>query len=264
MATLTKEIDANDETAKTVPPAEEKRIAYFMTWAPQVAVAILIAHRYHPILPLRDILFCALYPTYLLLANRYRFASNLLVRQRPTDHQYNVSVLISNFFSEQDESWFKNYMVVATTLGAILPLVAIFHAPAEVAALAAPPLFVLYCQIIGESIVFLNPFVHRFIALLVPVGFQVYRMNLLVEWFIHSVSLYEGSVEGQIPVWYKMGLALSGLNLLFWSYNVFVVLLLRVFPEYLTDAKCESPDTHGVWFSFVRESGEPLPSNESR
>mmetsp|Transcript_7594 Transcript_7594/g.13398 ORF Transcript_7594/g.13398 Transcript_7594/m.13398 type:complete len:238 (-) Transcript_7594:68-781(-) len=229
-------------------------------WAPsaQIIFAITIAHQYYPIIPIRDILFCTLYPAYLLAANHYRFASNLPIRERPNDHPHNVSVVASNFFSGENDVWFKKYMAIAVVIGVVFPLITIFCAPAEVGVLSAPSLFVLFCQIIGESIVFFNHHVHRFITILVPVGFSVYRINLLVEWFVRSVSMYNSAAMGIIPVWYTLGLVISGLNLTFWSYNLFVMLLLRVFPEYLAETKCESPNVRVVSLPFIREH---LPSS---
>jgi len=186
---------------------------------------------------------------------------------------------MKHFMSGDDEPWFKRYMVFAATLGLILPLLTVVYMPVrEVAVLAVPPLFVLWCQIIGESVVMFKPNVHRFITLLVPVGFSAYRMNLLIEWFRSSVALYmqhvlvgwyvgSGSfdpnaasaaqlaeISSAAPVWYTLGVILSGANLLFWSYNLFVTLLLKVVPQYLSSEKCESPQMRVIWLPFI---GEP-------
>merc|ERR1712226_1742827 len=86
-----------------------------------------------------------------------------------------------------------------------------------------------------------NPYAHLFVTLLLPLGFSIYRMNLLVEWFLGSVSLvFESSAVSPATLW---GLVLSSLNLVFWTYNLFVMLLLRITPEFLSDDKCESPPT---------------------
>ena len=224
-------------------------LARVMSLAPsaQIILAIILARRYYPIISLRDILFCAIFPTYLVFANNLRFKSNLTIRERPKNHPYNISVVMSRFFSAADEAWFQKYMTLAATIGLILPLIAIFYAPREVAVLAAPHLFVLWAQIIGESIVMFNPNVHRFIALLVPLGFSVYRLNLLVEWFLGSVELYKDTIEST-PVAYVLGLALASINIVFWFYNLFVALLLKITPEMLNDSHCESSDMRVMLF----------------
>lgn len=232
-------------------------LARMMTCAPsaQIFLAAYLAHQYHPILQLRHTLFCTLFPAYLLLANRLRFASNLPIRQRPKDHPYNISVTMSDFFSGSNETWFQRYMIMASIIGLVLPLITIFCAPSEVALLAAPHLFVLWCQIIGESLVMFNQNVNRYIALLMPLGFSVYRMNILVDWFLGSVSLYAdvSGIGEDIPTGYALGLSLAGLNLVFWTYNLLVTLLLKITPEFLSEEKCEHPKMQVVSLPFNKD-----------
>ncbi len=107
-----------------------------------------------------------------------------------------------------------------------------------------------------------NPNSHRYVTLLVFVGFSVYRMNLLVEWFLGSVSLYlDGlgrwgghSVMEDVLSGHGWGLALSSLNFVFWTYNLFVTILLKIVPEYLSDEKCESPDVPVISLPFIKET----------
>ena len=224
----------------------------------QILLAMLIAYRYNPVIQMRDLLFCTLFPTYLLLANQLRFKSNQLIRQRHKDHPHNISVVMSKFFSGSDDIWFKKYVGLAAFIGLLLPLLTIFYASSEVKVLAAPHLFVLWCQIIGESIVMFNPNVHRFITLLVPVGFSVYRMNLLVEWYLGSVALMNADYASAGSIW---GVVLSSINLIFWTYNLFVALLLKITPEFLSEEKCEYPEMQVISLPFV---GEPRPKFESK
>jgi len=165
---------------------------------------------------------------------------------------------MSKFFSGSDDGWFKKYVGLAAVIGLLLPLLTIFYGPSEVAVLAAPHLFVLWCQIIGESIVMFNPNVHRFVCLLVPVGFSVYRMNLLVEWYLGSVPLMNADYASAGSVW---ELVLSSINLIFWTYNLFVALLLKITPEFLSEDKCEYPELQVISLPFV---GEPRPKYESK
>ncbi|KAL7526098.1 hypothetical protein ACHAXR_001315, partial [Thalassiosira sp. AJA248-18] len=174
----------------------------------------------------------------------------------------NVSVVVEKFFSGSDAKWFQKYMFTAATIGLLLPIITILCAPNEVVVLAAPHLFVLWCQIIGESITMVNPYVHRYVNLLLPIGFSVYRTPQLVDWFLGSVSLYNKNVLAttataeNISAAYAWGLALASLNLVFWTYNLFVMLLLRIAPEFLSDDMCEYPDVQVISLPFIQEPGK--------
>ncbi|KAL9187735.1 hypothetical protein ACHAXT_006113 [Thalassiosira profunda] len=221
----------------------------------QIVAAAYLAHRCYPTISLRDVLFCVLYPTYLAFANHIIFANNEIIRRRPKEHPHNAEANLAKFFSGGDAPWFARYMGLAATVGLVLPLATIFGAPEEVATLAIPHLFVLWVQIIGESATMFNPYSHRYITILIPIGFSVYRMNLAVEWFLGSASLYKSaSAENGDSMWHTLGLVLSAANVLFWTYNLFVVLMLKVVPEYLKDELCESPDVRVVALPVV---GEP-------
>jgi hypothetical protein len=64
--------------------------------------------------------------------------------------------------------------------------------------------------------------------LLVPIGFNTYRMRVLVRWCVAAVAAGLGP--------WQVGLAF--LNLGFWAYNLFVFLLLKVVPYYLDPQRC--------------------------
>ena len=69
----------------------------------------------------------------------------------------------------------------------------------------------------------------------------MYRQSLLVDWFSASLAAYESaSASGNSSQWYKFGLILSSVNLVMWTANLFVFILLRWTPELLADEKCES------------------------
>ena len=203
------------------------------------AQSLLIAMMVHKFdIPTRHMLFCVLYPTYLIFANHYRFGNNIAVRQRPAHHPFNLSVVMSKIYSESDTTWFKGYMTFATTIGVLLPLLTVSYAPTEVADAAISPLFVLMTQLTCETAVMLNPYVHRFIAFLVPLGFFVYRQSLLLGWF--QESMFMAAVHAS-SIWYTFGAVLSSINLVFWTITLFVFALLRWAPELLADEKFESP-----------------------
>merc|ERR1719183_2852182 len=266
--------DTTDEKIETITPTKQllfKPMPHSNTGLPlarlfassgptlQILLAMLIAYRYYPTISLRDLLFCLFFPTYLCIVNQVRFNSNLLIRQRSKEHPHNISVVMSKFFSGSDDIWFKKYVGLAAVIGLLLPLLTIFYGSSEVKVLAAPHLFVLWCQIIGESIVMFNPSVHRFITLLVPVGFSAYRMNLLVEWYLDSVALMNTADHASAgSIW---GVVLSSINLIFWTYSLFVALLLKISPEFLSEEKCEYPEMQVISLPFV---GEPRPKYESK
>ena len=210
-----------------------------------ILTAIAVARKYGDMIPKRDALFCVLFPSYLMYAN-YR-----IMMRRDAKGRHSASVLASGgLYSGSDDAWFKGYVMLASIIGLLLPLVTVLIAPCEVASLAAPHLFVLWCQIIGESMTKFNPNCHRLVTLMVIVGFSAYRMNLVVEWFLGSVSLYRDVLgrrgnhiivvmEDMVELGYGWGLVLSGLNLLFWTYNLFVTILLVIVPEHL---RCEGTE----------------------
>lgn len=211
----------------------------------KLLLVIAVAYHYNTSIPTRDIIFCILYPSYLILINHLRFDSNSTIRQRPANHPYNATVVTSSLFSQENAGWFKKYMLFAATIGLALPLITIIYATnREVAALAVPHLFVLGCQIIGESMTKYNPNCHRYVTLLVILGFSIYRLHLLVEWFLGSVvSLYyrEGHYNNELLLSEQgWGMVLSSINLVFWTYNLFVTVLLQIVTEFLSIDKCES------------------------
>lgn len=228
----------------------------------QIILAAYLAYRCFPIISTRDISFLIIFPAYLILANHLRFANNLPIRQRPNDHPNNASVVVSKLFSGQDSPWFQRYVAFAGILGLLLPLITIFCAPEEVGNLAIPHLYLIWLQIVGESIVAYNTYVHRFISLLVPIGFSFYRMDHLVQWFLGSLSLFRAAASAPITIEsistvdpaITLGLVLSGFNLVFWTYNLFVTILLKITPEILADEQCESPDVRVMAIPFI---GEP-------
>jgi hypothetical protein len=219
----------------------------------QTLLAALLVYKFD--IPTRHLLFCILYPTYLIFANRFRFGNNIAIRQRSNHHPSNLSVVMSKIYSESDTTWFKYYMTSYTMVGVLLPLLTVSLAPTEVADAAISHLLVLWTQIICETVAMHNPYVHRYIAFLIPMGFSVYRQSLLLDWFVASLASYSkslafeslasyyGSASGiTSSQWYIFGIILSSVNLIMWTVNLFVFIFLRWAPEFLADEKCESPE----------------------
>lgn len=239
----------NDQTAK----AELKALLESHLYCPpipsfiipgvaaQTLLASLLVYAFD--IPIRHMLFCILYPTYLIFANHFRFGNNIAIRQRSHHHPSNLSVVMSKIYSESDSAWFKCYMLSFTTVGVLLPLLTVLIAPTDVAEAAISHLLVLWTQIICETATMLNPYVHRYISFLIPMGFSVYRQGILSEWFSDSLASYEAaSASGTSSQWYAFGLFLASVNAIMWTANLFVFLLLRWAPELLADEKCESPE----------------------
>jgi hypothetical protein len=217
--------------------------------AAQTFLALLLVYEFRSFIPTRHVLFCTFYPAYLILANRYRFGNNLAVRKRPEHHPNNISAVMSSIYSERDTVWFKRYMTSFTIVGVLLPLQTVFTAPPEFADAAISHLLVLWTQITCETVTMQNPFVHRYIALLIPLGFSVYRQSLLLEWFSISFTSFRSSflsiIGGNTSLswyWHALGFVLSSINLIIWTMNLFGFLLMRWTPEFLAGDKCKSPE----------------------
>ena len=90
----------------------------------------------------------------------------------------------------------------------------------------------------------------RFAALLrlaVPIGFNAYRLIALGTWLglaFGTVGIARGLGES---AWALGALALAGANVLLWSYNLFVFLLLRVVPQYLEPTEFPTPSKRWRW-----------------
>jgi len=220
--------------------------------ASQTLLAALLVYKFD--IPTRHLLFCILYPAYLIFANHFRFGNNIAIRQRSNHHPSNLSVVMSKIYSESDTAWFKCFMASGTILGVLLPLLTVSLAPTEVADAAISPLFVFWTQMICETVAMLNPYVHRYIAFLVPMGFFIYRERLLLDWFSASL-LASYSASDTSSTWYTFGLILSSVNLIFWTGTLFVFALLRWAPEFLAHEKCESPEIE--WKMMVPHQMKP-------
>ena len=211
--------------------------------ATQTFLALMLLYKFQSFIPIRHLLFCILYPTYLILANHFRFGNNIVIRQRHSSHPSNLAVVMANIYSEADTLWFMEYMAFATVIGVFLPLATMFLAPVEVAESAISPLVVLWTQITCETVAMRNPYVHRYIAFLITVGFSVCRQSMLFDWFsasLSNVSTYAWPASVPTSCWF--GLALSTINVIFWTANTFGFILFRWAPELLSNEKCAAPE----------------------
>ena len=128
-------------------------------------------------------------------------------------------------------------MIVFQIFTVLLPLLLISFTPEPaVAEGAVSPLVLLFIQVACENATMKF---HDVLRILVPIGFNAYRLKPLCRW-VYLASMI--SPEADHQAWYYAALALSIINLVLWSYNLFVFLLLRVLPLYFDKIKTPPVD----------------------
>lgn len=198
---------------------------------PLPVLAVPLALAYYRSIPFWDLFFSIAFPIYLGLANRFRFDNNA--------NLYNLRKQQSKEFPERpdwfvqnQEKWFMKYMIFAATLGVLVPLLVQFFAPEAVAQVTAPHLFILVCQIVMEHMVY-NPKCHPVIQIITPIGFSAYRMSTLKTWVALAFEMMMNATGNNTDVvltWGKAHFVLALANAVFWTYNLCVMLTLRVLP----------------------------------
>jgi len=123
-----------------------------------------------------------------------------------------------------NESWLRIYAAAAAVIALVLPATVgvLNRSNPAILALVGPHLYLTTAQIVCEFLT-RGPRVALLPQLLVPMGFNTYRMWTLWVWV--SAAAAAGA-----PAWH-VGLATA--NLLFWGYNLFIFLLLNILPRYL-------------------------------
>ena len=198
-------------------------------------------------IPQADLAFSICFPLYLALANRFRFDRNApaIAAKREV-----IPVL-----REGRGPWFKRYVTSFGMIGVILPVMFQLVAPRYISDAAAPHLYLVLCQVAMETLTGGAKF-YPLLRLLTPIGFNTYRMGALYVWASTAVSSFlraKDSVAGlgsnffagKMIVWEVLGLSLALVNLVVWTYNLFIFLLLRAVPQYLD--KTEFPAAKVVW-----------------
>lgn len=207
------------------------------------------------LVPVRDTAFAVLFSAYLILVNRFRFDSNARFRSTPAAplvpwqgvRQYAawagllavlapVAVLLwTNFVSGAPKALRLDAFVQHFDLAWVGELgsgqgvswleswsdwAKVDTLTAQVNKMLAPHLFLVMSQIFMEyvSVVFNMAMLVR---ILVPIGFNAYRLWVLAEWCSKASEFGVG----------HMALAYS--NLAFWTFNLFGFLLLYMLPLYL-------------------------------
>lgn len=214
----------------------------------QICLAVVLAVTCE--VGLSDIVFSVAYPLYLILANHWRFRNNETARKASRNHEIDLDL-----FPDQNE-WFAIYMIIFSIVGLLLPLGTVILGPKDIKIAAAPPLFLLWCQITMETLALNSIYFHDLIRILVPVGFNAYKMRSLMIWCNKSLELLPSSSDfwqhaeddqdfgdtSNNESWYYWGLVLAFTNLVLWTYNLFVVLLLRMMPNFMHPQRSPSPE----------------------
>lgn len=185
----------------------------------------------------RDFLFGMFYPLYLMVINQFRFDQNLP----------NANLPFVPLLREGRGPWFGRYVLFFGLTGVIVPFLYLLSAPLHLGQLAAPHFFLVSMQVFVE-VLSQTQTCHALVRLLVPIGFNAYRVPVLMDWVAdsgHSVSSIisagSTSLSAENIVAYT-GYGLAILNLVCWVYNLFVFLLLRAVPQYLDKSNFGSPD----------------------
>ena len=134
-----------------------------------------------------------------------------------------------DWFELSNEEWFDRYMASAAVLGLALPLVVQVLAPLPMAQAAAPHLYLLFFQILIE-LMGNGPRFHPMLQVAVLIGYSLYRLAFLKHWLLAAWRLADGGSSAASATAH-FGLALA--NAIFWTYNTFVMLLLRILPSCL-------------------------------
>ena len=213
-----------------------------------IAGAIAAAH---PV-PRADLLFSVAYPCYLALTNEWRFGGNAVGAGREF-----VPLL-----REGSGPWFKRYVQSFALVGLLLPLPIIFGCfglgvPLAVSRAAAPHHLLILVQCACEGLT-RSPSVAALVRLLIPIGFNAYRMGTLVTWAraATATAFATGPTAPAVRAWRGVGLCLALANLLMWGYNLFVFLLWRTVPQYLDRREFPTPATRwrGSLLPDIRDS----------
>ena len=215
-----------------------------------LSLSTFLAFKYT--IPTGTILFSIFYPIYIGVINRFRFQRNALALHKP----------VLPLLHTGRGPWFPRYVTFFGLLGLLLPLLYIGLAPSSAfAQAAAPHLYLVSCQLILERMVSGVSTIHPLSRCLVPIGFNTFRLWSLWEWTQQSLHLLNEAnshaplllidsvrLSSSVLGWSMLGVILSISNLITWSYNLFVFLVLRMLPQYFDPV--EFPTSSAVEWKF--------------
>jgi hypothetical protein len=155
------------------------------------------------------------------------------------------------FASHSQSSWFPKYLKCFTLFGCLFPVILVlvgygWHDNTSAgAAAAAPHLFVLVVQIIMETLSRRYQW-HGYIMTLVPIGFSIYREFTLATWVQESYQVLlvtdNTTSNSMDSVLSMISFGLAVVNIVLWSYNCFIFLLLRMMPVYIDQERYPMPN----------------------
>jgi len=262
--------DANNKT-KTTTFFLLDVVGLRVTAPTLVTLTIPLLLWYSRQIPFWDCFFSIAFPLYLCLANRFMFDNNATLAAARKERGQPLFPEKSEFFKEAVEPWFGKYMISAAMLGVLLPLVVQVLAPLPIAEAVAPPLYTLLCQILMEMMAS-GPMFHPLLAVMVPIGFNAYRIAGLKTWcvlawkMVSSTYNQHGNSINTVITWEMVHFLLALSNAFLWTYNLFVMKLLRQLPQSFDRSKF--PDADVLWKyqlipirnSFIRNSRSDDPS----
>jgi len=218
--------DAMPDSSKTFFPLNVVGLA-----APPVIIpVILLLLSWNREIPIQDHAFSIGFALYLCAANKFRFDTN---SEQLAIAKANGQALPDKFKSDfSNESWFDKYMASAAIVGLVLPLLIQVFAPIEMANATAPHLYVLFFQILME-VMGNGPNFHPMLWMVVPIGYSAYRTALLKTWLVVAWQMLVDNSGSNANAWAVAHFGVALINVIFWTYNTFVMLLLRVLPSCL-------------------------------
>jgi hypothetical protein len=200
-----------------------------------LGVAITVA--YTRVIPVQDILFSIAFPIYIGVINRIRFQRNqaYFETKKPTIQQPTPLL----WHPRERGPWFKTYLFSFAFIGIMLPTIFLFSASMPISSPAVPHTYLVLMQVVTEGLS-AGPYMHILPKLLIPIGFNAYRIMSLWSWVKLSGLILEHtyaqttrqiSPKGRAMI--VIGFFLGVANFLIWAYNLLVFLLLRATPQFL-------------------------------
>lgn len=201
-----------------------------------LALAISMSYKHWDHIPLHDRIFSIAYPLYLGLINRFRFQRNRPARDQAAAAKSDL--LVRPLLFQEKGAWFVIYIQFFAMIGMLLPLILCLAGPTVMAAPAASHTMLLFAQVLTEAMT-TNPWMHTQTRIMVPIGFNTYRMATLRSWVKRSWEIGQRNLQQQhhtlslgTQIWAVVGFSLAVINFVAWSYNLFIFLCLRVAPQY--------------------------------
>jgi hypothetical protein len=86
-----------------------------------------------------------------------------------------------------------------------------------------------------------RPDFHPMLWMMIPLGYSSYRMSSLTTWVSVAWNMFlTANPPGTLLTWETFHLLLAASNVVFWTYNLFVTLTLRILPQCMNQDKFSS------------------------